>query len=365
MDKSNIIINKNCLLKVNLKLIGLNYKKIQKKVSEKSQVSAVLKSNSYGLGLLNVGRKLIEIGCKSFFLNSVEEALLLRKICSTSDIYLLNGLVNLKQEEVMKIFEKNIIPVINSLKELQQLIKFKNKIKDSINVTLHFDTGINRLGIKQNELQQIKNICKENRINIQCVMSHLIASDEETYLNKEQNEKFKKIINNFPKAIFSISNSNAIINYKNMNYGMVRSGGNIFGVTSRYFDQTFGLFARVIQKKTVNEAINHFGYNSTFKSKKLKKIAILGVGYADGYPRSLSNNGEVFFIKRLSIIGTISMDYTIIDISSLEDKQIKVGDWVELIGNNINIQEISKKTHTIPYEILINICSRAKKQYIG
>ena len=67
MDKSDIIINKNCLLKVNLKLIGLNYKKIQKKVSEKSQVSAVLKSNSYGLGLLNVGRKLIEIGCKSFF----------------------------------------------------------------------------------------------------------------------------------------------------------------------------------------------------------------------------------------------------------------------------------------------------------
>ena len=265
----------------------------------------------------------------------------------------------------MKIFEKNIIPVINSLEELLQFVKFKNKIKDSLNVTLHFDTGINRLGIKQNELQQIKNICKENRINIQCVMSHLIASDEETYLNKEQNEKFKKIINNFPKAIYSISNSNAIINYKNMNYGMVRSGGNIFGVTSRYFDQTFGLFARVIQKKTVNEAINHFGYNSTFKSKKLKKIAILGVGYADGYPRSLSNNGEVFFIKRLSIIGTISMDYTIIDISSLEDQQIKVGDWVELIGNNINIQEISNKTNTIPYEILINICSRAKKQYIG
>ena len=76
-------------------------------------------------------------------------------------------------------------------------------------------------------------------------------------------------------------------------------------------------------------------------------------------------SGEVFFKKRLSIIGTISMDYTIVDISTLDTGKIKVGDWVELIGKNINIKEISGKSQTIPYEILINICSRAKKQYIG
>ena len=91
----------------------------------------------------------------------------------------------------------------------------------------------------------------------------------------------------------------------------------------------------------------------------------MGLGYADGYPRLLSNNAEVFFKKRLSIIGTISMDYTIVDISKLGVGQIKVGDWVEFIGENINVKEISRKSQTIPYEILINICSRAKKQYIG
>ena len=96
------------------------------------------------------------------------------------------------------------------------------------------------------------------------------------------------------------------------------------------FKQSFSLYARVIQIAKAEESLNHFGYNSTFKSTEFKRIAILGLGYADGYPRSLSNKAEVF-TKRLSIIGTISMDYTIIDISSLEDQQIKVGDWVELI----------------------------------
>jgi len=196
-------------------------------------------------------------------------------------------------------------------------------------------------------------------------MSHLIASDEKTILNKEQKKKFDEIIKNFPNAIFSISNSNAIINYKSMNYGMVRSGGNIFGVTSDDFTQSFDLYARVLQITRAEECLNHFGYNSTFKSTEFKRIAILGFGYADGYPRLLSNKGEVFFKKRLSIIGTISMDYTIVDISTLDTGKIKVGDWVELIGKNINIKEISGKSQTIPYEILINICSRAKKQYIG
>ena len=364
MDENNFIINDNCLLKINLDRIGQNYKKIQKRISKNSEISAVLKSNAYGLGLENIAKKLIKIGCKSFFLNTFKEALYLRKICPSLDIYLLNGLVNINYEDMEEVLDKNIIPVINSSEELEKLVKFKKSHDDCISISLHFDTGINRLGIRQNELANIKDTCKKNHIKVKCVMSHLIASDEKTILNKEQKKKFDEIIKNFPNAILSISNSNAIINYKSMNYGMVRSGGNIFGVTSDDFTQSFDLYARVLQITRAEEGLNHFGYNSTFKSTELKRIAILGFGYADGYPRLLSNKGEVFFKKRLSIIGTISMDYTIVDISTLDDGQIKVGDWVELIGENINIKEISKKSQTIPYEILINICSRAKKQYI-
>ena len=365
MNESKLIINENCLLKINLNLIEFNYSLMLQKISKRTILSAVLKSNSYGLGLKNIAEKLISSGCSFFFLNSLSEAVYIRKISQESELFLLNGVIDKKYKEIKKIFQNKISPVINSIEELEKIIDYKKRVKNNVNVSLHFDTGINRLGIEISLAEQIKNLCELNNLNIKCVMSHLIASDEKNALNKIQKEKFDKIIKFFPNSIHSLSNSNAIIKHKTLNYGMVRSGGNIFGLNSDEFRPVFSVFARILQIKTTEESINHFGYNSTFKAKNIKKIAIIGAGYADGYPRILSNLSEVFYIKKLPIIGSISMDYMIIDITKLNDESIKVGNWVELLGENIKIQDIAKKSKTIPYEILINICSRAKKQYIG
>ena len=365
MNESKLIINENCLLKINLNLIEFNYRRMLQKISKSTILSAVLKSNSYGLGLKNITEKLISSGCSFFFLNSLSEAIYIRKISQKSELFLLNGVIDKNYIEIKKIFQHKISPVINSMEELEKIIDYKKGIKNDLNVSLHFDTGINRLGIEISLAEQIKNLCKSNNLNIKCVMSHLIASDENTALNKIQKKKFDRIIKFFPDSIHSLSNSNAIIKHKSLNYGMVRSGGNIFGLNSDEFRPVFSFFAKILQIKKAEELINHFGYNSTFKAKNIKKIAIIGVGYADGYPRILSNLGEVFYIKKLPIIGSISMDYMMIDITNLNDDSMKVGNWVELLGENIKIQDIAKKSKTIPYEILINICSRAKKQYIG
>ena len=211
------------------------------------------------------------MGCDSFFVNTFEEALYLRGLCPKSDIYLLNGLVNINEDEIIEIFKYDISPVLNSVDELKKLSNFKFPIHKRVAVTLHFDTGINRLGIKENQILTVKEICRKNMIKVKCIMSHLIASDEKTILNLKQKLKFEKITKNFPKVIFSLSNSNAINNHKSMNYGMVRSGGSIYGVTSNDFLQSFSLYARVLQIKTVDRNINHFGYNSTFKTKGEKK----------------------------------------------------------------------------------------------
>ena len=147
---------------------------------------------------------------------------------------------------------------------------------------------------------------------------------------------------------------------------MVRSGGCIFGtVKSNFLKNVVELYARVLQIRIVNEEHNNFGYNGTFQSKEKKIIAIIGVGYADGYPRTLSNDSNVCFKKKkLPIIGSISMDYIIVDVSKIKYGDIKVGDWVELIGKNISLDYISKKANTIPYEILNSIGNRVKKSYI-
>ena len=148
-------------------------------------------------------------------------------------------------------------------------------------------------------------------------------------------------------------------------YNLVRTGGCIFGtIESKPFKTVVELHARILQIKLIDNSKKSYGYNQTFQSKQKKKIAIVAFGYADGYPRVLSNISYVYFKKKLPIIGSISMDYIIVDISELNESEIKVGDFVELIGNNILLSFIARKSKTIPYEILNNIGNRAKKIYI-
>ena len=242
------------------------------------------------------------------------------------------------------------------------MIKFGNNYK----LALHFDTGINRVGICSSEEEEVKKFCQEKKINVFCVMSHLVSSDEKKSIyNKLQKKKFEKITKSFPNSLHSLSNSNAILNFKEFNYGLVRSGGCIFGTLDNpKIKNVIEFFGKILQIRHVDSNHESFGYNATFQSFTKKRVAILGVGYADGFPRYLSNNSYAFFKKKLPIIGSISMDYTIIDISSLKNNEVKIGDWVELIGNNISLEEISLKAGTISYEILNSVGNRVKKSYI-
>ncbi len=360
-----IIVNKNGLLKINLDCLSKNYNILQKILKNK-RIGSVLKSDSYGLGLLEVTKKLVSVGCKDFFLNSLEECLRVRSKTSNSNIILLNGIINLSQKQIFKIYKNKIIPVINSFKEIHKLYKVSEKFNLSYKVALHFDTGINRLGITDSEREKVISFCKEKKIPIFCIMSHLASADQpHSIFNKKQKNKFEKIIDFFPNTLHSLANSNAIINLKKFEYDLVRTGGCLFGTIEKgNFKNVIELFAKILQIKEFDNSHQIFGYNATFQSYKKKRIAILGLGYADGYPRILSNKSYAFFKKKLPVVGSISMDYMTIDISDLEENDLKVGDYVELIGQNISINELAKKSKTIAYEILNNIGNRVKKIYI-
>ena len=360
-----IIINKNGLLKVNLNNLSANYK-ILKTYTKNSRIAGVLKSDSYGLGLEKVTKKLVDLGCKDFFLTSLDESILVRSESPQSNIILLNGIINLSQNEISKVFNYNIIPTINSFDELLKLYEFVKKSNEKPKVTLHFDTGINRLGITDIDKESVISFCKEKKIPIFCIMSHLASADQpQSIFNKKQKKRFEKIIDFFPNTLYSLANSHAIINLKKFEYDLVRSGGCLFGtIEKKKFKNVIELFAKILQIKEFKDSHQIYGYNATFQSHKKKRIAILGFGYADGYPRILSNRSYVFFKKKLPVIGSISMDYMTIDISDLQENDLKVGDYVELIGKNISINEIAQKSKTIAYEILNNIGNRVKKIYI-
>ncbi len=360
-----IIVNKNGLLKINLDCLSENYNTLQRILKNK-RIGSVLKSDSYGLGLLEVTKKLVSIGCKDFFLNSLEETLKVRSKTSNSNIILLNGIINLSQKQIHKVLKNKIIPVINSFKEILDFYKVSKKFNLLHKVALHFDTGINRLGITDIDKESVISFCKEKKIPIFCIMSHLASADQpQSIFNKKQKKRFEKIIDFFPNTLYSLANSHAIINLKKFEYDLVRSGGCLFGtIEKKKFKNVIELFAKILQIKEFKDSHQIYGYNATFQSHKKKRIAILGFGYADGYPRILSNRSYVFFKKKLPVIGSISMDYMTIDISDLQENDLKVGDYVELIGKNISINEIAQKSKTIAYEILNNIGNRVKKIYI-
>ena len=373
MKKNIGTINDLGKILINLSSIKFNYKILKNKVGKNCDVSAVLKADAYGLGAKKIGKVLENLGCKIFFVANISEAIELRKNLKQCEILVLNGPSIFSLKGLGYFNKYRLIPVLNSLEDLESLIELKKKKSDFFlfSIALHFDTGMNRLGIKLKDLGKVRNLVIKNNLKIFSVMSHLSSSDEpKNLINSRQKLLFGKLVDNFPNTKLSIANSTAIFNLKNFNYSFIRSGGALFGINpfekKNPLQNVVSLLAKVIQLRNIrDETIKTIGYNSFYRLNKPIKIGVLGVGYADGYPRRLSNVGYgIFKNKKLPIVGNISMDYMTVDLSNLKSEAIKVGDWVELIGENITIQEVANLSETIEYEILNNLGNRLKKKYI-
>ena len=356
---------------IDLNSIEKNYKLIKKKIGKECSIAAVLKANAYGLGIKEISIKLKELGCKFFFVATLKEGIELRKILKDIEIFVLNGPIFFDVKIYNYFLDYNLIPIFNSLKELKLWIRLESKNKKKIKIGLHFDTGMNRFGIPNVEIDKVKKLFEKKTLNLFCIMSHLSSADEKNKkINLLQKNLFNKINSDYKNVLLSIANSSAIFNLKGFNFSFVRSGGALFGINptknKNPMNNVISLHAKVLQIKNLKTESNKVvGYNSTYQVNGALKIAVLGIGYADGYPRNLSNIGYASFKNsKLPIVGTISMDYITVDLSKLR-KKIKVGDWVELIGKNISIQDVAFLSQTIEYEILNNLGNRLQKYYIG
>ena len=355
------MINSSSILEINTKNIIYNYRSL-KKIAKNSLIAVTIKANAYGLGDIKIFNLLYKIGCRHFFVATLEEALKLRKKFSFGNIYILNGI----QKKEYGIINKNkLVPIINSIEELK-LIKKKIRTKGNFNIGIHVDTGINRLGINYKDINKIK----FNHTEPIILISHLSSSEErKNNYNNIQNVKFKKIINLFRYIKFkSLSNSMGTILGKKYHYDMIRPGIAIYGghyntKMKKIIKPIIKLKSRVLQIKIINKN-EYIGYNQTYKTSKKITVAILGIGYADGISRKLSNNGYVFYKnKKFNIIGRVSMDTITVDITN-KINSIKVGTYMEIINYEYDIEKMANKCKTISNEILTSISERVKRIYI-
>ena len=355
------MIKSNSILEVNTKNLIYNYKALSK-ISYNCLCAATVKADAYGIGVLETIQIMEKNKCKHFFVATLEEALFIRKKKKNIALYILNGI----ESHNLLLFKKNnLIPIINSIKELKFIIK-NNNFKQPIKYGLHIDTGLNRLGISINELH----LFDTTKLKLEILISHLSSADEiKNKYNNIQNNKFKEAFKYFKNIKYrSLSNSMGIILGNDYHYDLVRPGISLYGghfytKMKSIIKPVICLKGKVLQIKEVNKD-EFIGYNQTFKSKKKIKIAIIGIGYADGISRILSNKGKVYYKdKSYKIIGRVSMDSITIDITKNHQK-IKEGIYLELINHEYGIDYHAKKINTICDEVLTSISKRVKRVYV-
>lgn len=359
---------------INLGNYIYNLNQITRYVGQNVSLILVVKADAYSHGAIRMAKVANESGIFNFAVASLEEAIELRDNNIKGQI-LIFGQINPKDAEY--VVNHDLTITISNVNNMPKLTN-SNILKAHIMI----DTGMSRHGLYLHQdsdiddvMSKIKIIKSNNNLDITGIYTHFATSDNnEDFFNK-QLSIFNKLINVLKKydiscGIVHAANSAATLKYKDSHFDMVRVGLLSYGIAN-YSQNVFipkpvmQLKASVIQVKIIQKG-DYIGYNNTFQAKKEMKIAIVNIGYADGLPRIISNKSQVLINgHKVKIIGLISMDVMIIDVTKIE---VNLFDEVIIFGEsnneNLSISDISKAAKTIEYEIFCSIGNRVKRVYI-
>ncbi|MBI5894180.1 MAG: alanine racemase [Deltaproteobacteria bacterium] len=358
---------------IDLDAIRYNYLQLKKQLAEGVNILAVVKADAYGHGAVQAAKTLEEIGCRYFGVAILEEAVELRDAGIKSDILILGGIYN---EQTADVIKYNLTPVVF---DSETVISLNSAAKGKIKIHVKIDTGMGRLGLLPNQVAGFfKGLKDLKNIEIEGVLTHLAEIDEdERGFSGGQMDLFLKAIDiikgmGFDPLFKHIANSAATVNLPSTHFNLVRPGIMLYGsypvkILKKMIDlkPVMRLATRIIQIKKI--PIGHsVSYGRQFVADRESIIATVPIGYGDGYPRHLSNKGEMLVRgARAKVAGVVCMDLTMLDVTDIKD--VCEGDEVTVIGRDggeeIAVEEIAEKAETIPYEILCGINKRVPREY--
>ena len=351
------------ILEISLRAVVDNYRIIRDRT--KADVACVLKANAYGLGVAPVFEALRLEGCRHFIVATPDEALQLRLFNTDVRISVLEGVYG-GCESVYA--ENNLNPVLNSIEEMERWSAFAKKTGRKLPATLHFDTGMNRLGIVEEDRHKIDNTALTEPLDIHTVMSHFSCSDEKgNSLNDRQAQRFAEIARSFPHAKKSLCNSSGIFRDEAWHYEEVRTGYALYGgnptpEAANPMKPVVSVRSRILQIHSARKG-ESAGYGASHVFDKDTQCAVVSFGYADGFFRSAGNRAKFYWNGQpCPVIGRVSMDLAIVDIGHLSQKP-KAGDWMEVIGPHQDIDALAADCGTIGYEILTLLGRRYQRLY--
>ncbi len=361
------------VLTIDLCALRQNYRHI-KDFAQGATCAAVVKADAYGIGAVQAVGALMAEGCDTFFIATLEEARILQKIVRDSTLYALDGLL----PGTSALFaELGVRPVLNSLAEVEEWATFCNSRGKRLGAAIHVDTGMNRLGMGDVELERLTRIpALLEAFDLTLVMSHLACSDDaKTAKNESQREAFDDIRTKLPSAPASLANSGGVFLGPDYHFDMVRPGIALYGGRPRAAGDN--PMAPVVVLKGRILQIRHaaggetVGYGASRTLKRPTRIAIVAAGYADGYFCGLSSDdrhdGAFTYVgdHKALLLGRVSMDLIALDVTDINEKLTPRGAFVELLGGHIGIDDLAQMAGTIGYEVLVSLGQRYHRVYLG
>lgn len=364
--------NAGAILTIDLDAIVSNYGMLRDRAAG-AACGAVIKANAYGLGAKPVATALARAGCRDFFVALPAEAVELRDVlagaASEARIYVLEGLFNGAARTYV---EHGLIPVLNTTDEVAAWRALAAETGTAHKAAIQIDTGMSRLGIDH---AGVETLCAADEsfdgIDIALVMSHLAnAYVRDDPMNRHQRAAFDAARILFPDAPASLANSSGIFLGSEFHYDMVRPGASIFGIAPLRDDinpmeQVIKLQAKILQVRDVDRG-RAVGYGATHRVTRRSRLATVGVGYADGYLRFLSNRGSGFIGDiRVPVVGRVSMDLITLDVTDVSEREAHPGALVDLISDRHTVDQLAAEAGTIGYEILTALGNRYHRIYTG
>lgn len=360
-------------LEVNLSIVQQNFKIHRSLLKPSTKIMAMVKAFSYGAGSYEIASLLQQNGVDYIAVAYVDEGVELRK----AGIHLPIMIMNAEADGFASLVEYDLEPEVFSLEHARSLDAFLSREGiQHFPVHLKIDTGMHRLGLDEEQVEQYLTAFKTSRFIIQSVFTHLVASEDpqQDDFTSRQLKMFEKLADTIQSAVgYPIlrhaSNTAAIHRHPEAAYEMVRLGIGLYGVSSASgkslpLKEAVELKTTIAQIRRVKKG-ESVGYGRSRLLEKDTTIATIRIGYADGFPRSLGNGRGTVLIRGIAYptIGNVCMDMTMINLG--DDDQIQVDEDVLVFGREHSITTIAQQAHSIPYEIMTGISVRVPRIYLS
>lgn len=366
--------DKRCYLEINKENFRRNLVNLKEYLPKETKIIGIVKADYYGHGANELSQIMAQEGVSDFAVATLKEAIELREQGLAGSLLLLSYL----EEENWQLASKYhlIIPVV-SLKCAREMNEYCKKNETRLTVEVKVDTGMHRLGIDPNiSEEEIKEIYASPYLRVKGTFSHLCCADsfeeEDQKTTFKQKEIFDEFLNRVKACDCQVGRthlcaSSGILNYPEFVYDYVRPGFMLLGFQvgetkqpiKRYPVLSWYSKIEMIKEVDENQGIS---YGHIYHTPGKRRIATISVGYGDGYPRRLSNDGYVVINgQKANIVGRICMDQMMVDVSDID---CKVEDEVTLIGEGISANKLAQKADTIVDELVCNINKRVSRYYI-